>query len=407
MLRPRKTRSYHVISANSRIVRNINRAVIFNFIREREPISRVAISKLARLNKSTVSSIVTGLMNEDFIVEEHGKNKEKDTSSVGRSPINLCLKRGKNFVGAICFDPSTTQVAVVDVDGSVLDTEEIRTDVHPSEHFVAKCAEALASIRARHHLPHLKGIGVSVAGVVDSVLGKVVFAPNLGWEDLDVEGILKRHFPDTGIVAVENDAKAAALAELWFGHYDINLVNFVFLSVGRGIGTGIVIDRRILTGESNLAGEFGHMVLIEGGEPCGCGDRGCWEAYASDRATVRRYARAKSMSEEEASAITIDDMIAAAKDGDAAAREELIRTGEYLGMGIASIIKAVDPDAIIVGGNIRAAWDIIAEKMRRHALFGKPGNTMILPTSLTVRPALLGAAAKAQMKIFSDVRVVL
>jgi predicted NBD/HSP70 family sugar kinase len=411
MNHPKKSRHYHVISANSRVVRNINRSVILNFIRERQPISRVAIAGLARLNKSTVSSIVTSLLNEDLVVEEHGRARTEGRNSVGRSPINLRLKKGRNLVGAISFDPATTRLAVVDVDGSIVDSDEIKTIGHPTEEFVSFCAERLLAIRAGHHLPHLKGIGVSVAGIVDSTQAKVVVAPNLGWEDLNIGEIVKNTCPAAEIVAVENDAKAAALAELWFGHYEINLVNFVFLSVGRGIGTGIVIDKRILTGESNLAGEFGHTVLIEGGEPCACGNRGCWEAYASDLATVQRYTLAKSNNGGGAGAVTIDDVIASARSMDIVARQELKRTGQYLGIGIANIIKAVDPDAIIVGGHIRAAWDLIApdimEAVRKRAFFGKPSGTLILPTSLTVRPSLLGAAAMAQRRLFSDVRVTL
>jgi predicted NBD/HSP70 family sugar kinase len=151
------------------------------------------------------------------------------------------------------------------------------------------------------------------------------------------------------------------------------------------------------------------MVLIEGGEPCACGNLGCWEAYASDRATLQRYRLAKSMNGGGASATTIDDVIAAAQGTDLVARRELKRTGQYLGIGIANIIKAVDPDAIIIGGHIRTAWDLIApeimEAVRKRAFFGKPSNTIILPTSLPVRPSLLGAAAIAQRRLFSDVRV--
>jgi N-acetylglucosamine repressor len=382
-----------------------------NFIRERQPISRATIARLAKLNKSTVSSIVSSLMSEDLIIEERGKSRTAGRSSFGRNPINLGLKKGKNFVGAISFDSSSTQVAVVDIDGSVLHLDEIKTDVDATDDLVSRCAQTLKSIRTQHHLPHFKGIGISIAGIVDSAQARVVFAPNLGWEDLDIGEALRNHCPDAGIVAVENDAKAAALAELWFGRSDINLANFVFLSVGRGIGTGIVIDKRVLTGESNLAGEFGHMTLIEEGEPCACGARGCWEAYASDGATVRRYVAASSLNHGAESTVTIDDVIAAAKDGDAVAQEELRKTGRYLGMGIANIIKAVDPDAIIIGGHICAAWDLIEpeimEAVRTRGFFGKPATTMILPTSLAVRPSLLGAAALAQRKLFSDVRVIL
>ena len=221
--------------------------------------------------------------------------------------------------------------------------------------------------------------------------------------------LLARAFPDGIVTAVENDAKAAAIAELWFGRHNLDLSNFVFLSVGRGIGAGIVIDKHILNGELHLAGEFGHMVLVEGGELCACGNRGCWEAYASDRATVARYARAMSINGDAARAMTVDDVIAAAKNGDTVAVTALKTSGRYLGTGIANVIKAVDPGAIIIGGHITRAWDMVSaeiiESARRHSFFSERGGTPILPTSLVRRPSLLGAAALAQRKFFGDVRV--
>jgi predicted NBD/HSP70 family sugar kinase len=250
---------------------------------------------------------------------------------------------------------------------------------------------------------------VSIAGVVDASLSKVLFAPNLGWGNISIGELLAKRFPDVAITAVENDAKASAIAELWFGDHKINLSNFVFLSVGRGIGTGIVIDKRILTGESHLAGEFGHMVLQEGGERCACGNRGCWEAYASDQATLRRYAMAKNLDQKTVSEMSIDDVIAAAKSGDHIAVRELKTSGQYIGIGIANVIKAVDPAAIVIGGHLTRVWDMVAgdivEAERQHSFFGEREHTPILPTSLSARPSLLGAAALAQRVFFGDVRI--
>ena len=406
MITPTKTRHDHVISANSRVVRNINRAVILSFIRERQPISRAAIARLARLNKSTVSSIVASLLKEDLIVE-----KVEKIPTIGRTPINLHLKKGRNLYGAISFDSATTRIAVVDVDGTIMCTDKIKPDARTPEEFVISCVESLVRLRTQHRLPQFKGIGVSVAGIVDSSQSKVVFAPNLGWESLQIGEVLAKYCPEVSVIAVENDAKAAAFAELWFGRHNINLSNFVFLSVGSGIGTGIVIDKRILNGESNLAGEFGHMVLLEGGEHCVCGNRGCWEAYASDRATVRRYASAKRLNGGGVTSVTIDDVIAAAKNGDPAAITELKVSGRYLGIGIANVIKAVDPGTIVIGGHITRVWDLVSAEVinavRMRSFFGERGVTPILPTSLVARPSLLGAAALAARKSFGDARVTL
>ena len=406
MTHPGKTKPYRITGANSRTVRSINRAVIFNVIRERQPISRAGIARLTRLNKSTVSSIVSTLVSEDLIFEKPVQGRTPGRSAFGRNPIDLGLKKGTNLVGAISFDPTTTLLAVVDIDGSIVCSEEIATDVRPDAAFIARCADRLVSLLGSHGLPPFRGIGVSVAGAVDPARAHVVLSSNLGWEDVDVGEIIRQRCPEVPAIAVENDAKASAFAELWFGKHDIALVNFVFLSVGRGIGTGIVIDRRILTGESNLAGEFGHMVLIEGGIRCGCGNDGCWQAYASDRATVARFVGARG---EGGDCTTIDDVIVAARRGDAPAIAALEETGRYLGMGIASIRKAVDPGVIIVGGRLCAAWDLGAPgllgTLRAHMFAGARETMIVLPTSLAVRPSLLGAAAIVQRKIFGDVRV--
>ena len=392
------------MSANSRVVRNINRAVILNFIRERQPISRADIARLTRLNKSTVSSIVASLLKEELLVEQPEK-----TMSVGRNPINLQLKKGRNLFGAISFDSAATRVAIVDVDGTIVHTQKMTTEAGTAEGFVERAVSALQDLRNQHRLPPFKGVGVSVAGIVDASQSRVVFAPNLGWENVPIGDILAQHFPEECVTALENDAKSAAVAELWFGQHELPLSTFVFLSVGRGIGSGIVLDKRILNGASHLAGEFGHMVLVEGGEHCACGNEGCWEAYASDRATVRRYASARALSGDAAASLTIDDVIAAAKEGEPEARAELKTSGRYLGMGIANVVKAVDPGVIIVGGHITRVWDLIAadvvEAARARSFFGDRAGTAILPTSLRSRPSLLGAAALAVRKAFGEVRV--
>lgn len=404
MIATKKPRQEHVISFNSRVIRNINRAVILNFIRERQPISRAEIARLSKLNKSTVSSIVAGLLQEELIVEELAR-----ISSVGRSPINIRLRTGKHLVGAISFDSALTRAAIVDIDGTLRHTTDITTRETTPRAFVARCVNDLNALRKHHHLGQFEGIGITVAGIVDPNRARVVFAPNLGWKDVDLLPMVREHCPEVENVAVENDAKASALAELWFGHHDINLSNFVFLSVGRGIGSGIVIDKKVLNGVSHFAGEFGHMTLIENGEPCSCGNLGCWEAYASDRATVRRFAMANGMNGAQMEGITLESVIAAAKGGDSTAKEELLRTGRYLGQGIANIIKSVDPEAIVIGGPITRAWNLLApqimEEVLRRGFFGQLGHTNILPTSLAGQPALLGAATLSIRKFFTDVRV--
>jgi predicted NBD/HSP70 family sugar kinase len=402
----KKTKHGQLTSINAKVARNINRAIILNLIRERQPISRSAISKVTGLNKSTVSNIVAGLITEDLVTEQLSRNQE-----IGRNPFDLRVRTGSHFVGAVYIESSKTQLAIVDIDGLIKGMTEIKTDEqHPAE-FVAHCIEELDKLRTEFRVHNFRGIGVTVAGIVDSAQSKVVYAPNLGWENLDLGQIIRKLVPKIESITVENDAKASALAELLLGKHGVTSSNLVFLSVGYGIGAGIVLDNHILGGNAHAAGEFGHMTIVEGGDPCSCGNSGCWEVYASDRATVNRYAQVKQMSPDQASKVLIQQVVSASIDGDSFARKEITKTGQYLGRGIANIIRSFDPELIIVGGAITQAWNLvypeIMETVNKRGFFGKQRNTTILPTSLSGNPPLLGAAALSIRKIFADRRIAL
>lgn len=396
----------NVFSGNSKILRSINRTIILNIIREKQPISRANIAKITGLNKSTISSIVSELLDEDLIYEEIYID-----NGVGRNPYNLFLKLGKHYVGAINIDSSVTRFAISDIDGSIKEESSILTDSRDKNKFIEICINELLTLSSSMGIDKLKGIGITVAGIVDSENLIVKFAPNLGWEDFNIGEITKKLLPNVDIIAVGNDAKASALAELWFGTHNINLTNFVFLSIGPGIGSGIIIDDKLLKGGNDASGEFGHMTIVEGGNLCVCGNYGCWEAYASDRATVQRYLIRKKMDISKNIDFAIDDILRQAENEDEVAIETLKQTGYYLGLGISNIIKAIDPQAIIIGGRIVRAWNLIFSEImgviKQRAFFSKKNdNIAILPTSLKVRPRLLGAATLAIKEIFDGYKIV-
>jgi predicted NBD/HSP70 family sugar kinase len=153
------------------------------------------------------------------------------------------------------------------------------------------------------------------------------------------------------------------------------------------------------------------MTLFEGGELCACGNYGCWEAYASDRATVKRYLARKPQNQAQEHLTVLQEVIdLSLQKGDAIAREVLLQTAHFLGMGIADIIKSLDPEAIVIGGRITNAWDIIypeiLQTLEKRAFFGKKRTLHILPTSLQVRPRLLGAATLVVKELFSDFKII-
>ena len=331
--------------------------------------------------------------------------------NIGRKPIDLFLKLGKNLIGAFSIDAALTRFAIVDIDGSVLATSSINTEPQDKNKFIEKCLNEIRKLMNQLKIDELKGLGVSVAGIVDSNKLIVNYAPNLGWEDFDIGQVITNLWPGLEILTIGNDAKCSAQAELWFGKHSTDLSNFVFLEIGPGIGSGIVVENKILDGEFHASGEVGHMVIFEGGELCSCGNHGCWERYASDRATVSRYISRKYGESKQPLKLTVDEVIDFAMKGDDIARDVLSQTGYYLGLGISNILKAIDPHAIILGGRIIQAWDIIYPEINRivkkRAFYGERKKIQILPTSLQVRPRLLGAATYAIKKIFDDYKIMI
>jgi predicted NBD/HSP70 family sugar kinase len=391
-----------VIGGNSKLVRNINRAAILNLVRERQPISRVDIARITRLNKSTVSSIVAELLADDYLVE-----KLVADTNVGRNPLLLSLNIDRYYVGAVNFDTELIRCAIVGVDGSVVCQAEQCMDDHSPQAYVASSMELLDGLRAKAGIGQLEGIGVTIAGLIDVNSGEVIYAPNLGWKDVSLNDLYRQHNIDGPGIRYQNDAGASALAELSFGNEEIaRISDFVFLSIGAGVGTGIVIDHRVIEGASHAAGEFGHMTLFDGGEACVCGNSGCWEVYASDRATVRRYRKRIAG---ESSKIMMTDLVALARRGDADAVAELKQTGVYIGMGLSNIVHAIDPPAIVVGGHIIQAWDIIYDSiikgLSQRSFFGREKKVRILTSSLKERPRLIGAATLVIENIFRDYKI--
>ncbi len=393
-----------IITGNSKVLRGINRTMILNIIREKQPISRSTIAKLTGLNKSTVSSIISEILSEDLIFEQISKDQ-----NIGRNPIDLYLKLNKYVVGAINIDSAITRFAIADIDGSIKGESSIDTDSNDPAAFVELCIVELLNLCRTLDINHLEGLGVSIAGIVDSKNLIVNFAPNLGWEEFNIGDEIRKHLPDINIVAVGNDAKSSALAELWFGDHELNLSNFVFLSIGPGIGSGIVVENKLMNGEYQAAGEFGHMIIYEGGELCKCGNKGCWEAYASDRAIVSQYLAKRPGKIDHNIDYMVQDIIDFAKKNDQLAIDVLKQTGYYLGLGIANIIKAVDPHSIVLGGKITQIWDIIypqiLEVVTQRAYFGREKIIKILPSSLKTLPKLLGAATIAIEEIFDGYKI--
>jgi predicted NBD/HSP70 family sugar kinase len=392
------------ISGNHKIVRNINRSAILNLVREKQPVSRAVLSKMSDLNKSTVSSIVLDLLEGKLIYETC--NGE---STGGRKPILLQLSRQDFFIGAIDFDPNYTYIAIGDIEANILEKKTIKTLNNHPEDFIRTCLLELLELKAGLGCPNLKSIGISVPGIVDAEIGKVFVAPDLGWKNISINKICKEIISKSHSesVIVENEANSSALAEQWFGNALENNSNMVFIS--EGIGTGVIFDGKLVSGSYNLAGQFGHTTIEAEGRLCVCGNRGCWELYASNHATVQRFYTLKKKPFDGSPILEMQKIIAAALDGDEDAISAIRETGRYLGIGISNIIKGIDPEIVILGGIITTAWYLIypeiIKEIRSRVFFELNESRKVIPTSLKERSSLVGAFTLAIKEIFSGYKI--
>lgn len=384
--------------ARSNTIRNINRQIVLNYIRDRAPISRAAIAKETTLNRTTISAIVESLEADGYI-EEIGIGN----SSGGRRPTLFRLKTGDPATLGIDITPSLTTIALADMGGKILESEEFPT-LSEMDEMTAQLIARTSEFIKRHQKADLE-IGISIPGITDSPNGKVIYVPYFEWRDWDICRILKKKFNLN--VTVENDANAIALAELWFGGSKIKEIkNFMTVLVADGIGTGVIFDGQIYRGEKGAAGEFGHMIVgTDAPVVCSCGSRVCWEALGSEKAALARYKQMSHKTNGSGHLLNINDLVNAAHSGEAAAIQALRETGKFIGVGISNLIVGLSPQAIVISGGIIQAWDIISEELKpfaersvRHGLTAP----LLITSTLGNHPTLMGAITLVLARKFAS-----
>jgi predicted NBD/HSP70 family sugar kinase len=382
--------------ARSNTIRDINRQIVLNYVRERGPISRAEIAHETALQRSTVSLIVEELRVDGLIEEVSGE------STGGRPPILLSLRTAVAVAIGVDVGTNRTIVATSDLAGRVLEEESF--DTHPNANETTRRIIESARKLNRRNNDTIEGIGVSLPGLVNPD-GTELFVPTFNWRNLPLARELSE---GTGLpVTMDNDANAAALAELWFGRPEIREVrDFILVLVEDGVGTGIVFDGQVYRGEDGAAGEFGHMTIGQGAPvACASGSRECWEAFASERSALARYKNlTKGMNG--AGDLAFGGLIDLALRGEGPARQALQETAKYLGIGIANLIRGLAPEAVIVGGPIVRSWPVIAEEIRTAieatTCRGLP-STRIIASTLGPEPTLMGALSLVLASKFASV----
>lgn len=391
--------------------REINRQIALTLIRAHQPVSRADLSRLMETNRANVTFLVNELLQEKLVREE-GRGVEKVR---GRKPTFLYLNSHKNFAVAIDVRASRTFMMLTDSIGKQLgNVISFPTELNSDKFVSALGTQIRQNLRKSElDLADCEGIGIVIPGMLDRKTGVVLRAPTLKWHNVEMLAPLQKEFSKVEI-HLENSGKACALSQIWAAGGGIAAFNdLVFVSVSDGLGIGVVVNGELMRGKHNTAGEFGHVPLSIDGPPCSCGANGCWEAYVSNPATLARYFGGRTSQRlpqfGETADFTIEDLIERARTGDSKALTALHSTARYLGLGLASIINAIDPSCVYIGGEITGGWNLIESEVRdairERTLTAELGATPVRIVPATEYPRLRGAVALVTAPAFAAPKV--
>jgi predicted NBD/HSP70 family sugar kinase len=375
--------------ASSEVVRDINRRIVLHLIRKRHPISRADLARISGLQRSTISLIVEQLVEEHWVLEGPTGRLPR-----GRRPTFLRLNDERVIIG-VDVRPIHTTVALADANGRFLSQEIMDTPSDPR----AGIDALIRSIQRVAHASHgkkIEGVGISLPGRFDHLQDRLVFAPNLNWQDLDIRNPIVKA---TGLdVELENAANACVLAAVWDERSD-GVGNLVVVTVSEGIGTGVLANGQLVRGLNGMAGEFGHVPLDLNGPLCSCGGRGCWEVFGSNRAALRYYR--ESGAPEKCDDFL--DLLSRADQGDAHALHALKTMAQYLGRGMRMIVAGLAPERIMLVGDLTRSWQhfgpVLEAEVQAQSL---PGGRLpaVLPVHEGGMARLRGTVALILQKHF-------
>lgn len=395
----RKPNLADVKAAGHDMLRLVNRRILLSILSDRQPISRAEIAKISGLNKATISTITGELLKDSCIVEE-GSGRTTPVGGKPPTPLRLNAKRFGLFGVDIRSDE--TILALSDFNNRIVARVSFETAPDPN-FFLNKIGKEIRKLRSKHDsFLEFPGIGVSLPGLVDSHTGKFLLSVVLPWRDVPVVRLLEK--PTNLPVIIDNSARCSALAEIWHGKTQYAHVrNLLYVSVSTGLACGVVIDGGLYRGGNNTAGQFGHISIDISGAECRCGQRGCWDLYASDKATINRYMELRDSGGRRLS--TMRKLIELVEAGDLAATEAVRETARYLGIGITGLINGLDPEVVVIGGEITKVWGviepIIVEETKRSLLAPRSHGVAIRPSAFEVRPSLKGALTLIQNNLLS------
>jgi predicted NBD/HSP70 family sugar kinase len=381
-----------------RQVRGANRVAVLQLLRHNEHMSRADLARQSGLSEGTVSRMMSDLISDVLVSEDGAEN-----STGGRPGRRLQLDPKRVAMGAE-IQNWETRVAASTMRGRIVESRRFRTPAS-AEETLERIADAFEDCRKRLGGKRVPGIGISARGIVNSDLGLLVLGNRPGWVGVPVRKILEARLHEP--VYVENNVRAAALAEYNYGSSDVYASRvFLFVKVDEGIGMSIILEGQLHYGPRMAAGEFGQMVIATSATPEKHDRPGCLERLASNPALCERYA---AVSRDRRSAALGDTfgrarrIVQAAADGDKAAVKSLVETARCLGVGISNVVWGLDVDVVVIDGAITDAWHliepVIREQMDNESL--AEINVLLRPSAFGGDAALIGAATLPFTTLFA------
>jgi len=374
-------------------LRAANERLVLNAIRQNPQLSRVEISRITGLSPSSITFIVKRLMKDKLVRED---KMEVASLSVGRPPTILRLSSSARYVVGVEISPNGSRVRLADWNGLTQETLSIAWQSDPEQH-LRSLHSAIRGFVTSKSGRRILGVGVSVPGTWDAEARTVTTAVNLGWKDVPVAPLLQKGLDVP--MFFDNNANLSALGERWFRSAGSKqLEDFVFVTLGDGIGTGIIVAGKVMHGAFGRAGEFGHMTVFPDGRACLCKNKGCWEEYASDRALIRSY------QELSGNRLTSFAVVTRAREGDAVALEAVLEAARHLALGFANLIIGLNPEAIVIDNWAAAGWSliegVITEVLRERVPPAWLEGIRIFPSAHAEDSSLLGAIGLALTRYF-------
>ncbi len=397
--------SFSPHGADLQSMRQFNRLLVLNCIRQHGPLARVAVADRTGLSRTTVSSIVDALLDEGLV-------REGDTLHAaragGRRATLVHFQADAGYVLGIDVGRSHLTILATDLAADVLVRCSGRFEAALGpEICLPQLAERIRSFVTEHDIPwdRIVGIGLGIPGPLDTERQALISPPRMpGWDGVEIGKFLRQAL-DVPQIYIENDANLGALGECRFGA-GRGVSDLAYVKLGTGIGGGLVINGTIYRGSFGSAGELGHVTIDENGPLCDCGSRGCLETMAGAAAIVEdaRAARAlvlagtHGQSAQSPEAIgDIADVIREAQEGDAACRAAIERAGEHIGVATASLVNLVNPSLILFDGGVTRAGELLLDPLRRtlaaRSLRMAWARTRISPGELGNNAIALGAVS--------------